>query len=432
MVATKEKNFLIFTFEDNKAVKYDLNTGKTYGKSGKEVKSIASQLTGYYITDLIGCFPDEKYRNFLKFLNSQFVNRIQDKYGWTGRYTTGCKVKNIGTFLSKINNYRFFEQYFSAGCDSIDREFSMPIKDLPKGYLKHARLHTQQVNLLNVKTYEKFSNEFGEIERIVDKYEVLDRSSLTSLLIPNTMLTTNYTTNERELKIKTCHDWGYNKLHENFKTLIETYHYNKMNLLSYLDNISYYEGVEPLSTLVQELVDYNSMQSSMSNYKYEKYPKNFLTTHTITCRNYNRLKLDVPVEKFEERVDTDLEFKCDNYVFIYPRTPQDIKDEAVMQNNCVAGYINKVLDGVCHIMFLRDKEKPNQSLVTLEIRDYEVVQSKRAFNKEPSEEELNAIKLFNKHLNKLKKKKLQQKQKELQKEIAKTYIAPQKFVKKAI
>ena len=88
------------------------------------------------------------------------------------------------------------------------------------------------------------------------------------------------------------------------------------------------------------------------------------------------------------------------------------------------------MNGSCHIMFLPKKEEPNKSLVTLEIRNYTVVQSRRAFNAEPSEKELEAIEEFNKFLIKVQKKMFQKKLKENEKFINATYIAPQKMVKR--
>ena len=432
MIAKKEKQFIIFTLDDGKTVKYDLSTGKTYGKTGKEVKSITSQLRGYNVVDLIDSFADENYSRFLSFLNAKVVNKIKQRGYWGGE-TVGTKVSNIGTFLSKINSHRFFEQYFTAGISDIDVNFPMQIGELPKGFLKHARSWKKRVDLDNVKRYEKFSNEYGEIDRIKDDFEMLTINMLEQMYIPATYLTYDETTGIRnKLAIYEDNCWSSNKTKKKFDTLLNTYHYNKMSLLRYIDNIMYYEGVEPFTDILSELVDYNRMQSEMSMYKYEKYPKNFLTTHTITCRNYNRLTKEFPVEDFNERVDKDYEFKTDDFVFLYPNSPQEIKDEAVMQNNCVASYIEKVLKGDCHIMFLRSKDTPDKSLVTLEIRHFEVVQSKAAFNKDPLPECMEAIKLFNKHLAKIKKKKAKENTNKFQKLIEDTYIAPQKFVKRAV
>ena len=83
-------------------------------------------------------------------------------------------------------------------------------------------------------------------------------------------------------------------------------------------------------------------------------------------------------------------------MFIYPNCTQDIKDEAVQQNNCVASYIDRVIDGNCHVMFLRKKDNPEKSLVTIEIRHNRIVQAKRRFNDPVNKEEQEAIDYWNK------------------------------------
>ena len=85
-------------------------------------------------------------------------------------------------------------------------------------------------------------------------------------------------------------------------------------------------------------------------------------------------------------------WSIDKYCFIYPNSTQDIKDEAVQQNNCVASYIDKVLDGDYHIIFMRNIKAPDKSLVTLEIVNEKVVQAKRRFNNDITDEDELAIK----------------------------------------
>ena len=55
-------------------------------------------------------------------------------------------------------------------------------------------------------------------------------------------------------------------------------------------------------------------------------------------------------------------------------------------------------------MFMRKKETPTQSYITLEIRGNTVVQQRRAFNKETSEEDNRVICKFNRFLAKQNKK----------------------------
>ena len=72
----------------------------------------------------------------------------------------------------------------------------------------------------------------------------------------------------------------------------------------------------------------DTFSSKLSN-KFDKYPKNFLTAHRIASRNYNRLKQEYDNAVFERRRDESLELRYGDYMFLYPKTIQDIKDEAV-------------------------------------------------------------------------------------------------------
>jgi len=58
------------------------------------------------------------------------------------------------------------------------------------------------------------------------------------------------------------------------------------------------------------------------------------------------------------------------------------------------------MNGECHIMFMRYKNTPQDSLVTLEIRGDKVVQKRGRFNRETTDEENKYITKFEKHLHK--------------------------------
>lgn len=50
----------------------------------------------------------------------------------------------------------------------------------------------------------------------------------------------------------------------------------------------------------------------------------------------------------------------------------------------------------CHILFLRKRNKPNESLVTIEVRNNHIVQARRRFNDDVTAEDQKAIDAFNK------------------------------------
>lgn len=365
----------MFRFEDGKDVRYDLSTGQTIGKLGKPVKDICTQLRGYGILEVIKSFQDENYRNFLKFVDSQ-VNKSTSltRQRW-GRVE---KLRNVGSFLSKIQNYSRYEQFFACGLKKVATDIQCNISAVPKGLIKLCRQYDILLNQDIIEAYVESPDLFNNLLNM--SFTTLSKENVLTLLL------------EKQYRFRSI---------PAFRNLIENYNYKPQSLLIYIDNLCTYEALDNYHFTLNELRDYVDMMSKISP-KYEKYPKNFLTTHKIACRNYNRLKEQFEEEDFKKRISKDLEYSWGNYKFIYPKSTQDIKDEAVQQNNCVASYIKRVIDGQCHILFMRSKEETGKSLVTLEVREGRVVQAKGKFNRDISSAEQIAIDHYNKRLERMK------------------------------
>lgn len=368
----KEKQFLIFDFEDGKTVKYDFATKTAIGKSGKTVKDLRTQLSGMTMRELIDCCQDEKYAKFLKFVQRKAYYPIE----------------NIGTILSRVPSYSNFEQIFSAGFDDIvDGGLRCTINEIPKSLIKFARERKIAIS----DKYCEFWRHNPDNHCV--GYE-LDYNSLT-----DDNILTIWTIGRDE--------WDREQYRHNhysyFNMLIDDYGYTAKALFKYIDTLKTYEALEDIYYVMKELYDYARMMKTISP-KFDKYPRNFLTTHKIACRNYNRLKKEFSEEIFRKRITPDYECSFGDYQFIYPKSTQEIKDEAVQQNNCVASYIDSVIDGKCHIMFLRKKDLPDKSLVTIEIKDNVIVQAKRKFNDPVSEDEQKVIDAWNKRFSKRKEK----------------------------
>lgn len=405
----KDRQFIVFEFEDGKTVKYNLSNGETIGKNNRVVKSLNTQLRGYTIQDIIAYITDDNYRNFMDYVNKE-VNRstaYNSYYGYSNNRMVN-KITNVGSFLARVNDYADREQYFACGLTNVDLDsrsssrLRCSLNEIPKGLLKVCRNYNIRLNSEILNAYNKIPNLYSVVLDM--KFNSITQHNLQELL-----LTYGTYFNRQEAE---RYYYGSKTLY--IKYLVENYNYNIKSLLTYLDNLMTYEAIENFNSLCQEFYDYVRMASKIS-VKFEKYPRYFLSTHRITCRNYDRLKEIFVEQDFAKRIDTELEYKIGEYKFIYPSVTQDIKDEAVQQSNCVASYIQDVIDGKCHIMFLRkqnkDKSKEeqyNESLVTLEIRDYKVVQAKGKFNRECYDNEKEMIEQFNLYLEKIKNKREKQ------------------------
>lgn len=380
----KDKQFMIFEFDDGKTVKYDFATKQSIGKSGKYVKDLRSQLSGLTISQIMECCIDERYAKFLKYVQRR--EQARQRYIW-----------NIGTILNAIPKYSNYEQFFSAGIDDIvDTNFAYTINDVPKGLIKLCQKHKMTLSNDFLRFYKE--NIDGYILAYNLEYISLNDDDINKIL----------NAKDRNLINGV---WAYRSC---FNHLINEYGYTSKALLKYIDYLKTFEAIEDISSILRELIDYAQMMQRISP-KFDKYPRYFLSTHKIACRTYNRLKQVFQEEDFAKRIDKELEYQIGEYKFIYPSITQDIKDEAVQQSNCVASYIQGVIDGRCHIMFLRkqNKTKPieeqyNESLVTLEIRDYEVVQAKGKFNRDCFDNENKMIEQFNLYLQKIKNKREKQ------------------------
>lgn len=372
MKVYKDKQYLIFDFEDGRVCKYDFATKSSIGIKGKPVKGLQKQLQGITINQLIEWCVDEKYANFLR-------------YVYREEHRSGSYIENIGTILTKIPHYSNFEQIFSAGIDLYIENnrnsyyytrFKYAINEIPKSLIKLCRAY-EEVKLSNTSVCEYVRNPNAHYIAFSLNYISLNKDDIFKVW---TRLKKDII-NHRSVSY--------------FNILITDYDYNAKDLWLYLDRLKTFEAIEDMNYIIQEIYDYAQMMKQISN-KFDRYPRNFLTTHKIACRNYNRLQKEFSEELFQKRINKKYECSFGDYTFIYPKSTQDIKDEAVHQNNCVASYIDKVIDGECHILFLRKKNKPNDSLVTIELQNDQIVQAKRKFNDPVSKEEQEIIDQFNK------------------------------------
>ena len=116
----KEKQFLIFDFEDGRTCRYDFATKTSIGIKGKPVKNLQHQLQGYTLNMLWDYFEDKNYARFL-----QYIQKANSRYG----------MKNIGTILDNVPYYKNLEQIFSAGIENLiylsNHDIDITINDIP-------------------------------------------------------------------------------------------------------------------------------------------------------------------------------------------------------------------------------------------------------------------------------------------------------------
>lgn len=377
MKAIKRGADLIFTCDDGKTVKYNLNTGVCIGKNGKPCKHLNSQLKGYSVNEIANSFEDKNF--------GKFISHVAQKCSRNGQ-----GIQNIGTVFQRMDGYKREEQIYSAGltlAGTYGRDyFKGTINEIPKGLVKILREIRESVNNVNIGEYKAhpdafnyaFNHEFISLSKR-DAYRFL------------MYICSNWDRN------KHCYVYG-NK----FFNICDRYGYTPKSLLNYIDYLVTYEALSPdyPSKILEEIDDNCNMLSQMSD-KYDRYPRHFLTSHQITSRTYQRWKEQFNEELFSKRVNKKMEIVINGYKFIYPSKTEDIKKEAVQQSNCVVSYIDRVINGQCDIIFMRNANTPNESLVTVEIRNKKVVQARRRFNESVTDEQQKVLNKYETFLSNL-------------------------------
>lgn len=366
----KDKQYLVFDYEDGRTVKYDFATKTAIGIKGKPVKNLCSQLSGFTLDQLFESCDDKQYAKFLRYIKAT--------------ESENYRICNIGTILDRVPRYSKFEQIFSAGIDQniIDKKrFTYSLNEIPKSLIKICREYDIKISSRMIGYYKE--NPDAHYIAFSSEYMSLDKEDIFDVWTADTWRNGDY------------------KYQSYFNILIMEFGYNAKKLYLYLDRLKTLEAINSIHYLIRELYDYANMMRQLSD-KYDKYPRHFLTTHQIAIRNYQRMKKEFSEEMFKKRINKQYECSFGNYTFVYPNSTQDIKDEAVQMSNCVSSYIDKVINGECHILFLRKKDSPDKSLVTIEVRNNQIVQARRKFNDPVNEEEQKVIDAFNNKFAKVK------------------------------
>lgn len=163
---------------------------------------------------------------------------------------------------------------------------------------------------------------------------------------------------------------------------------------------SYRMGYESAHDMLRDWNDDLKQQKTIYGKIKEKYPLNLQTHHARLSRIERQMRETIERKGFDAQatVAKTYEWKMDkdegNYIFIAPTVPEDFYNEARNQANCLAGYVSRFAKGDDIIMFMRDKEQPDVSLVTIEIIGDTITQALRRSNHYPLFEQVQALKKF--------------------------------------
>lgn len=124
------------------------------------------------------------------------------------------------------------------------------------------------------------------------------------------------------------------------------------------------------------------------------YTNSLKREHDKAARRAGLIKNKKEMEKFNEVIKnekyTKLAYADEDYTVMLPASASDLLEEGRKLNHCVGSYISRVAHGQTKILFIRETNKPDIPLCTMEVRDDEIIQVRGFSNHAPS----NKVQLF--------------------------------------
>ena len=150
--------------------------------------------------------------------------------------------------------------------------------------------------------------------------------------------------------------------------------------------------------------DYLSMCSE-AGYDMKKhsvlFPENCRTTHDEVqqyCRWLHTQKMRENFEQAYLAVRKKICYRRRGLQIVCPSTPEDLIQEGRSLHHCVGGYAERVANGQCLIVFLRNTEELEKPLYTIEVRGDQVQQIHGDHNSNPTPEVERFVEQWKKHV----------------------------------
>lgn len=306
--------------------------------------------------DFIKKVSTERSHNLFKFL--------LDQYGRTYNKEKYYRVHRVFTRLIKIPIY---DVLYSCGFkpDFID------------AVLQYDRSNTNETvphKILGIPKYMiRYIKSFGSYDyRIISDLIKLDE------MINGNNVKTILQIFDEESNVK-----NIGRIKDDLIRLYKDYGYKDLTKLSlYITrDVKLQQGIMSPQEAITILKDYVRMCKDM-DVEWEKYPKSLKKDHDIALRNYNTKKDEIKQKKFAEVVEKEdyqrFVYKKDKeYTIVVPKEVKDIISEGESLSHCVASYVDDIIDGRCKIIFMRNKDSLDKSLLTIEIRNNENIRQIR-------------------------------------------------------
>ena len=378
--------------DEKKEFRYDLATGEFervnhYKKGDKVSRTKAANITAWF-RDCTLITEDKKFGMLYAYAKQSAPNRYKSHVRFIEMFATR-KIQTMEQWLSLGIVFDKIEDAFnymlgSPSCYSSWRDDN-EIYHLPSEYNKELLQYVREECEKRGHVSFKFINECYDHWND-GQYEVFKKIEAKIEAEPQ----------YRPVFVVKRYDWSdeyINLLHHESKSylrnqIIQVIQNYNLDLDAFLEYCLYLNHVESVSIekLMADYPDYLRRELHLKGgrmARMEKYPQTWLSaTHKQqqeyqNLQHLERMEENGNTEKFDNSIETNkhLEWEQDNYLIRMPTSAEDIRDEADQMHHCVATYIPQIEAGEKIVMFMRDKENPDKSLVTVEVIDGAITQA---------------------------------------------------------
>ena len=378
--------------DEKKEFRYNLATGEFervnhYKKGDKVSRTKAANITAWF-RECTLITEDKKFGMLYAYAKRSAPNRYKSHVRFIEMFATR-KIQimeqwlSLGIVFDKIED-AFNYMLGSPSCYSSWRDDN-EIYHLPSEYNKELLQYVRKECEKRGHVSFKFINEcydhwndgqYGVLKKIEAKIEAEPQY--------------------RPVFVVKRYDWDdeyINLLHHESKSylrnqIIQVIQNYNLDLDAFLEYCLYLNHVESVSIekLMADYPDYLRRELHLKGgrmARMEKYPQTWLSaTHKQqqeyqNLQHLERMEENGNTAKFDNSIEANkhLEWEQDNYLIRMPTSAEDIRDEADQMHHCVATYIPQIEAGEKIVMFMRDKENPDKSLVTVEVIDGAITQA---------------------------------------------------------
>lgn len=387
--------------DEKKEFRYDLATGEFervnhYKKGDKVSRTKAANITAWF-RECTLITEDKKFGMLYAYAKRSAPNRYKSHVRFIEMFATR-KIQimeqwlSLGIVFDKIED-AFNHMLGSPSCYSSWRDDN-EIYHLPSEYNKELLQYVREECEKRGHVSFKFINECYDHWND-GQYEVFKKIEAKIEEEPQ----------YRPVFVVKRYDWNdeyINLLHHESKSylrnqIIQVIQNYNLDLDAFLEYCLYLNHVESVSIekLMADYPDYLRRELHLKGgrmARMEKYPQTWLSaTHKQqqeyqNLQHLERMEENGNTEKFDNSIEANkhLEWEQDNYLIRMPTSAEDIRDEADQMHHCVATYIPQIEAGEKIVMFMRDKENPDKSLVTVEVIDGAITQAYAQRDTHPS------------------------------------------------